>query len=334
MKAYQCLRSQQFKQDDFSLVPIRNEDRYDIMNWRNEQMYHLRQTELLTKERQDRYFEQVVAKLFNQKQPAQILFSFLKGEECVGYGGLVHINWIDKNAEISFLISTEKESLYFEDYWLCFLQLIQRVAFEVLSLHKLYTYAFDVRPKLYPLLKLAGFRKDAILKEHAFFNGKPIDVHIDSTFNRIIEFKKARLSDAAQTYEWASNPKVRTYAIQKEKISWEEHQCWYRRKLKDENCFYFLIYHQNQAVGSFRLDIKKDGSAWISYLLSPSFHGRGLGRKVLENGIALARGKKQVESLVGQVFESNVPSMHLFNVLGFEVRNKTEEGLVTFHMKL
>jgi hypothetical protein len=33
-----------------------------------------------------------------------LLFSFLKNGECIGYGGLVHINWIDQNAEISFMI--------------------------------------------------------------------------------------------------------------------------------------------------------------------------------------------------------------------------------------
>ena len=40
---YACLSRQIYKNSDFSLVPIRNEDRYKIMKWRNEQIYHLRQ---------------------------------------------------------------------------------------------------------------------------------------------------------------------------------------------------------------------------------------------------------------------------------------------------
>ena len=32
-----------FHFNDFSLVPIRLEDRFEIMKWRNEQIFHLRQ---------------------------------------------------------------------------------------------------------------------------------------------------------------------------------------------------------------------------------------------------------------------------------------------------
>ena len=48
MPKYKVLNKQIFKSDDFSLVPIRFECRYDIMQWRNEQIYHLRQNKLLT----------------------------------------------------------------------------------------------------------------------------------------------------------------------------------------------------------------------------------------------------------------------------------------------
>ena len=76
------------------------------MRWRNEQMYHLRQSKPLTEADQDRYFDEVVSQLFDQEQPEQILFSFLEGEKCIGYGGLVHINWGDRNAEVSFIMDT------------------------------------------------------------------------------------------------------------------------------------------------------------------------------------------------------------------------------------
>ena len=72
-------------------------------------MYHLRQDKPLTEEDQEAYFLNVVAKLFEQERPNQLLFSFLDGDKCIGYGGLVHINWIDKNAEISFIMNTSLE---------------------------------------------------------------------------------------------------------------------------------------------------------------------------------------------------------------------------------
>ena len=113
MRAYKCLNKQEFSSGPYTLVPIRHEDRFEIMNWRNEQIYHLRQAEPLTNEQQDWYFENVIANLFEQENPNQILFSFLKNGECIGYGGLVHINWIDKHAEISFIMNTESETKLF-----------------------------------------------------------------------------------------------------------------------------------------------------------------------------------------------------------------------------
>ena len=184
MKKYKVLNKNIFSKGKFKIVPIRFEDRFDIMNWRNEQIYHLRQDKPLKAQDQDFYFENIVIKLFNQDKPNQILFSYLKNDLCIGYGGLVHINWIDKNAEISFVMKTEEEQNNFEHHWLCFLELIEKIAFEELNLHKLFVYAFDLRPHLYIAVEKSGYKKEAILKEHCLFDGKYIDVVIHS---KIIE---------------------------------------------------------------------------------------------------------------------------------------------------
>jgi len=133
---------------------------------------------------QNRYFNDVVANLFEQEKPSQILFSYFKNEIFLGYGGLVHINWIDRNAEISFVMKTDEQQNNFEHHWLCYLELIEKIAFEELNLHKLFVYAFDLRPHLYIAVEKSGYKKEAILKEHCLFDGKYIDVVIHS---KIIE---------------------------------------------------------------------------------------------------------------------------------------------------
>lgn len=182
---YKALDKQVFTFGGYSIVPIRMEDRYKIMEWRNEQMYHLRQNVHLTKVKQDIYFDSVVSNLFKEENPGQILFSYLEGEECIGYGGLVHINWTDKNAEISFIMKTELEQLDFKKHWGIYLELIEEVAFIELKLHKLHTYAFDLRPKIYEVLEAADFEVEAVLKEHCFFNKRYIDIIIHSKFNKL-----------------------------------------------------------------------------------------------------------------------------------------------------
>lgn len=177
---YKSLKQNIFSKDKYALVPIRFEDRYEIMQWRNEQIYHLRQAKPLTKEDQDTYFKNVVAKLFDQDQPNQILFSFLNDGICIGYGGLVHINWIDKNAEVSFIMNTELEEKHFHDYWSIYLNLIEEIGFKELLFHKLFVHAFDLRPHLYEVLLDNNYFQDAKLKEHCFFNDEFIDVVIHS----------------------------------------------------------------------------------------------------------------------------------------------------------
>ncbi len=181
---YLCLSRQVYNAPPYSLVPIRDEDKYVIMQMRNDQIYHLRQAAPLTKEEQEKYFAGTVAGLFQKAEPGQILFSFLQNGECIGYGGLVHINWIDKHAEISFIIKPELEKDYFSICWKSFLEMLQDVAFNDLKLHKIFTYAFDLRPKLYEVLEGSGFIKEAILKEHCLFDGKFIDVIIHSKIRK------------------------------------------------------------------------------------------------------------------------------------------------------
>ena len=184
MANYVALRQQFFSIENYSIVPIRYEDRFDIMKWRNEQIYHLRQKTLLTVDDQENYFRDVVSQLFSKEKPIQILFSYMENNICIGYGGLVHINWIDKNAEISFIIKTELEKDYFEFHWITFLGLIEEVAFKQIHLHKIFTFAFDIRQQLYHALLKSNYTEEARLRQHCIFEGKFIDVVIHSKINK------------------------------------------------------------------------------------------------------------------------------------------------------
>ena len=187
MPNYTCLKQQVQHVGDFAMVPLRYEDRFSIMKWRNEQIYHLRQAHPITEEDQQCYFDNVVSKLYDNPKPDQILFSYLENGACIGYGGLVHVNWIDKNAEISFIMDTELEPEHFSEYWSIYLTMLKKVAFGDLGLHKIYTYAFDLRPQLYTVLERSGFIREATLKEHCSFNGEYKDVVIHSAWNKNVQ---------------------------------------------------------------------------------------------------------------------------------------------------
>ena len=183
---FKVLNKNEYFKNEYKLVPIRMKDRFLIMKWRNEQIFHLRQKKLLTEDAQDYYFNSVVAKLFEVDKPSQILFSYLKNKECIGYGGLVHINWEDRNSELSFLINTEIQGEEFELHWNNYLSMIEEVAFHDIKLHKLFTFAFDVRPRLYQIFENNGFKREAILEDHCLIDGEFKKVIIHGKTNRSI----------------------------------------------------------------------------------------------------------------------------------------------------
>lgn len=183
MNKYKILIRQEFRKGEYKILPIRFKDRIKIMEWRNEQMYHLRQSKKLTIEDQNNYFKNNINSLFSEDYPNQLLFSYLENGICIGYGGLVHINWSLKTGEISFIIDTSLEKEKYEFHWKNFLTLIEKVVFEELKFKKMFTFAYDLRPRLYPVLENKGFIKEKTLKNKYTLNEKSLDVVVHSKYN-------------------------------------------------------------------------------------------------------------------------------------------------------
>jgi len=331
MREYKALTQQTYKNGEYEIVPIRYEDRIEIMKWRNEQIYHLRQSDLLTIDKQDAYFDNTIAPLFNQEKPNQILFSFLQANDFIGYGGLVHINWIDRNAEVSFIMNTQLEKEAFSFYWSKFLACVEKVAFEELSFHKIYTYAFDLRPHLYTVLEGNGFKREAVLKEHCLIEGEYKSVVIHSLINKHIELRKVNIHDVNVTYSWAIDAVVRQYSLNKSEITLESHKIWFNSKLNENECLYFIAEKGKDQVGSFRLDLSSDGSGYISYLIDPTFHGNGYGSELLRQGVRIAKDNPSIKNIIGEVMIENKASVKAFENLGFTMIDETN-SLITYKL--
>jgi len=330
---YHCLKRQTYHIGEYSIVPIRLEDRYSIMDWRNDQLYHLRQKKELTPYDQDIYFRTVVTKLFDDINPDQILFSYLKNKDCIGYGGLVHINWEDNIAELSFLIDTEIEKSEFELHWEIFLKLIEQVAFKELGFHKIFTYAFDLRPKLYPALEESGFTREARLIKHMYWCNEYHDIVVHAKFSKSLMLRNARFNDCEILYQWANNPIIRNNSFNKENINYDDHKNWLIEKLEDHNCLFYILSIKGIPVGSIRFDIDNHHEATINYLIDPRHQKKGYGKKILKLGIEKAAEEYDIYSFIGFVKKDNIASNKIFEWLKFH-RTTFEEGVYRFEKKL
>ena len=182
--AYRVLRRNDYRLGRYRLLPIRPADREAIRQWRNAQLDILRQRTPLTAEAQDHYFHEIVMPLFDAERPGQLLFSLLLDEELIGYGGLVHIDWNADRAEISFLLETGRNAHIptFQADFAAYLHLLRQVAFEDLSIQKINTEAYDVRPYLTEVLEAEGFAEEARLPRHVRVAERLVDVVFHSCF--------------------------------------------------------------------------------------------------------------------------------------------------------
>ena len=177
MEKYSILKSKKYSLTNLELISIRKEDIEKIRKWRNEQRDILRQDKILTKKEQENYFNTMIKPTFKKKNPEMILFSFLSKNKCIGYGGLVHINWKARRGEISFLTDTKRaksNSKLVEDFKK-FLKIILNIRFKDIKLNKITTETFEFRKSIINILEEEGFKNEGILKNHSKMNGKYYD---------------------------------------------------------------------------------------------------------------------------------------------------------------
>jgi RimJ/RimL family protein N-acetyltransferase len=157
--------------------------------WRNQQRQILRQNNIILKKEQKRYFKCLYKNSCLKKKPSILILAIRKDEQLVGYGGLSNISWVDKRAEISFLVNpkiAKKDKLY-TYYHEFFFNNIVNVGFKLLKLGKLYTDTFSYRKKHIKLLEENGFQQEGILKNHYTKMNRQITSIIHAKINK---FKK------------------------------------------------------------------------------------------------------------------------------------------------
>jgi len=183
---YICLSRSNYNLNEYSISPYRAEDMFLIMNWRNEQIAVLRQNKLLTKDEQIQYYHNYIEPSFSQITPKQILFSFLFKNTCIGYGGLTNLDWVNKKAELSFLVETQRaknDTIYKKDFS-TFITLMKTICFEELNFNRLFTETYEFRKYHISILEENGFIYEGTLRQNVLFENKFINSHIHSIISQ------------------------------------------------------------------------------------------------------------------------------------------------------
>ena len=141
-------------------MPLRYEDISKIKKWRNDQISILRQNKILTDADQENYYQELMKKSFFNPKPNEILFSFLLDDTCIGYGGMVYVDWDKKTAEISFITETKRANLneIYQNDFTAFTTILFRISFSELLFNKLTTETYGIRTNTLRILDQLGFQ--------------------------------------------------------------------------------------------------------------------------------------------------------------------------------
>ena len=126
--------------------------------------------------------------------------------------------------------------------------------------------------------------------------------------------------DADLILGWRNSLEVRKVSRNSSQITAREHYSWVKSWLEPENRGYFWIYSEsNNDIGYVRFDALDDPILFeISILIDGRMRGRGLGKMILEDSINRFAIKNEGKLLRAVVHASNLPSLRLFSLSGFD----------------
>ena len=163
--------------DGYRLDMLRRADIQTVRGFRNAQMEVLRQAREITPEGQEQWFATQVEPAHAADEPPQLLVGIHCDGAFIGYGGLTHINWEARRAEVSFLVDPRRAAdpdIYRRDMT-AFLGFLADWSFRTLGLRRLFTETYAFRAFHISLLEKAGYRLEGRLREHIMTSAGPGD---------------------------------------------------------------------------------------------------------------------------------------------------------------
>lgn len=139
----------------------------------------------------------------------------------------------------------------------------------------------------------------------------------------------ARKEDAEAVWKIRNHPQARSVSMNAEPIPFESHEFWFNKQyFQNKNNLCFVLEADGLVAGYCRFDMQQPGKYRISIALAPSFQGRGLGKKLLAEGL---KRLPQNSSVVAEVEKDNQASLKLFQKFGFHI-NREDDRYYYLHL--
>lgn len=143
-----------------------------------------------------------------------------------------------------------------------------------------------------------------------------------------ISLRLATERDAFTLARWRNAPEVRSHSFDSEFIPLDRHLAWLERKLRDDTARLYIAARPDGPAAQVRFDRLEDGIAEVSVTVAPGLQGRGLGRRVIELGSALAEKELELREIVAKIKPDNAASVGAFGSAGYAERRDLPDGTI------
>ena len=136
-----------------------------------------------------------------------------------------------------------------------------------------------------------------------------------------IHLRDATINDKLLVFEWRNIDTLVALSSQQKKVTLQEHQQWFKRKIVDLNCKLLIIQLKNENIGLIRIE-SEQGECEITIYLIPGYEGQGFGHVALSQ--AIDNCTLNCKSYLAKVQSKNIPSQKLFQKLGFSKASEND----------
>ena len=148
---------------------------------------------------------------------------------------------------------------------------------------------------------------------------------------RKISLRSVSLRDSQEIWEWRNDTFTRSMFRNKSYVKYEKHLEWFRSKLKDKNCSFYMGEAFGINAGIVRIDIEKSIGE-VSINMNPRVRGLSLSTTLLKDATHSFNAKNPLNQLIANIDKKNKASIKIFKSVGFLLQ-KSEKNINTYRMK-
>jgi len=147
-----------------------------------------------------------------------------------------------------------------------------------------------------------------------------------------ITLREIKKKDKISIFKWSNLKSIRNNSLRKNRISLNEHEKWFNKKLKSKKDIIKIVNLANNDIGLVRIE-KKRKHYYLSYLILPKFRRRGYGFRTLKIFINFLKQEKKISKIIANVNKKNYASIKIFKKLNF-VEKQPRLNIITFEYKI